>query len=382
MEKLSRKVMTEPPDISCKGIEIGSTDRLVHWSSDRLRLQVGVSALTEIESWPDSPAFSFDSRTIFQAIRSGPFGTGSFGLILLDVFENPRAALSFAGQKKEGARDVFAFRFRVPLEASHMSVRAGDRFVKTGFEGSFEINAATAELATLIFETDQLPPATSMCRSRFSIDYHMVLIGETELLLPIEGKFDTTNANRQQTRNVTTFSACHEYLAESVLRFDAGSPSKTRELRTAASEVAIPAGLHITLALTDLIPFNAAAGDPIAAKVMRSVRDPKSQRIVIPAGSIARGRIASMLHVYSPNAGYEVSLLFNNIEVNEVVSPISFRREKTSTERRSHNGLRPGRQEFSLPSEAEEIEMTVAISASNARYGALPVNWESKWITR
>ncbi|HML17804.1 MAG TPA: hypothetical protein VK419_12290 [Bryobacteraceae bacterium] len=386
-QKIGRDT-TEPP-ATCNGIRPGNTTGLMHAADDRLRLQVAVAGGTEIHSWPDSAAF--DSRSVFQMVETGPISTGSFGLYLVDVFENPGTQFYFMGRGNDAGGEVFVYRFRVPLAASHSGVRAHGQaraengWVTTAYGGSFDIYSATAELARLQFETDELPPSTEMCRARTTIDYHMILIGDGELLLPIRSELETVRANRDDDRVITTFSSCREYLAASSIRFDEDdSPqvnSEVDNVRPSPAPAVLPAGLPIALALTEPVGHLAAAGDRVYAKVIKDVRDPETHRVLVPSGAIAHGRITLMRHRFVPMPGFEVSMSFDKLEMNGTVSPLSLRLDRSKEKPRRENGLRAGRQEFSLPSDAEEGQVTVAFSAIRAIY-AVPAHWESRWITR
>ena len=378
--KIKKNIMTQEA-ASCAGIRSGHTDNLLREATDRLRLQVAVADNTEIHSWPN--AAEIGSRTVFQMVTTGPISTGSFGLYLVDVFLNPATVFHFLGRgvtkDASGEREIFAYTFQVPFQSSHMQIRAGNGWVVAGYSGSFDINAATAELASLRLETDELPPVTNMCRAATAIDYHMVLIGEGELLLPLRSQLDTINAKRDESVAVTTFSACHEYSAESSIRFDGDASSPGDASPSAPAPLVLPPGLEITLDLLEPIVHNAAAGDVVEARVRDGVRDPQSHRVLIPAGATASGRITLMRHRYLPFSSYEVSMTFNKVDIGGTASPLSLRVARRNEKPRRENGLLPSRQEFSLPPDAGESDVTVVFGSGAY---AVPARWESKWITR
>jgi hypothetical protein len=108
----------------------------------------------------------------------------------------------------------------VPREASHSLIKTFSGWWVAGKSGSFEINAATGELARLVIISDPLPPDTNMCHTETTLDYHFELIGDGEFLIPLRSELKTFDLNAYQTDSVTRFSGCHEYTAESSLRFD------------------------------------------------------------------------------------------------------------------------------------------------------------------
>ena len=378
--KINPRIMTEAPTDSCNAKEFGASGPLSLDAKDRLRLDVVVGENKEIFSW--AAANRFDSRSVFQMVSNGPISMGSFGTYLVDIFENPGVSFKFTGRKHEGSAEVFEYAFEVPAPASHYDVRGDTEWKVTGYHGSFEIYSATAELARLIEETAELPPDTRMCRARTSIDYHYMLIGDDEFLIPRQSQLETLSGNASETSSITTFSSCHEYIAESSLRFDAPESSVAATL-TAQPPATLPPGLSVTLALLGAIdPRSAAAGDAILAEVSQSVRAPHSQQILLPVGAIAHGRILQMRHQFS-STQFLISIRFETIEVNGAVLPCFLRWDhkiefqKTSTQ----NGFRDRGPEFSLPPLAT-AESGAVFSLPAFRSGSvLPAGSKSKWIT-
>jgi len=231
-------------------------------------------------------------------------------------------------------------------------------------------------------ETAQLPADARMCRARTSIDYHYMLIGDDEFLIPRQSELETLSGNANETSSITTFSGCHEYTAESSLRFDAPE-SATAGKTTAQPPAALPPGLSVTLALLGAIDSrSAAAGDAISAEVSQSVSAPHSQRILLPAGSIAHGRILQMRHQYS-SSQFLISIRFETLEANGVVQPLFLRWDhKLQFQKiRTPNGLRNRGPEFSLPPPAT-TETGALFALSAFRPGSvLPAGFKSKWIT-
>jgi hypothetical protein len=378
----SRVPLTENAAPSCRGLEFGHNGKLTLSARDRLRLQVAVASGAEIDSWPT--ASQFDNRTVGQLIPIGPISTGTFGTSLVDIFENPGARFSYQGRIVNGPREILEYSFRVPFEASHFRVRTKDDWKVTAYSGTFEINAATAEMARLSDLTDELPADADMCRSKTSTDYHYVLIGDGQFLLPERSVMETLSANGDETSSVTTFSECHEYAAESSLHFDTDDGTASSAQQKAPTKAPLPAGLSLTLTLTAPIDTGiAAAGDAVAAKVAKAVRARDSNQILVPAGAMVRGRILQMRHQYSP-AQFLVSIHFNTLEANGVVYPLAvvLDRELKAETPRNQKGLRAGATEFTLPPPQLSGE-TGSWFAFSARIGAvvIPTGFVSKWIT-
>jgi hypothetical protein len=347
---------------------------------DRLRLQVAVAGGKEIHSW--AGASEFDSRSVFELVRGGPKSTGAFGTAVVDIFENPGAHYAFLGRKIEGSRNLFEYAFEVSLKASHFFVSAGTEWEKSAYRGSFEVDAATAELARVNMETAELEPDTQMCRIRTATDYHYAQIGNGQFLIPRRSEFDTVSPNASETDSVTTFSACHEYAAESNVVFDGQAPTASQ--KTAPRNAApLPPGLSLTLAFTEpLDTSTAAAGDAITARVTKAVRAPGSNEILVAAGAIAHGRILEMQHKYDPPQ-FQFSVRYDTLERHGALAPLAISPERElSPEQRSKNRLASRGTEFSLspPTSTGESGSWFAVPAITGGY-VVPEGFESKWVT-
>jgi hypothetical protein len=379
-KKLGSDVMTEAPKESCDGRKFDTDRRLLPYAEDRLRLEVAVSHGKEIQAWVGA---SFDSRSVYDLVASGPKSTGSFGPALIDVFENPDRQYHFIGRQREGARELLVYSFQVPVETSHYVIKAGDTWKKTGYYGWFSLDAAAAELAKISSETLELPADTAMCRARTITGYHYQQIGDGQFLIPSKSEFDTISSNAAGTHSVTTFSACHEYAAESSLRFEDDTTAATVK---AAPKIGapLPAGLSLTLAL--LVPIDtstAAAGDAVSARVTKAVRAPGSNEILVAAGAIVRGRILQMQHLIN-SAQFQISIRYDVLEQNGTVTPLAIRldRDLRVEKARVGNGFASHGTEFSLPPASAPGESGSWFSApsTGGRY-IMAAGSESKWVT-
>jgi hypothetical protein len=377
-EKPGASLMTEPA--SCEKKEIGKNGPFSLVAEDRLRLEVAVGESGEIHSWVG--ASSFDSRSLFEMVSSGPISSGNFGTYLLDIFENPGAHLKFGGQKSEGSREIIEYSFVVPVEASHYVIHLGTGWKATGYRGSFQIDGATADLVRLTQQTDQLPPEGNMCRARTSIDYHTVPIGSGQLLIPLRSELHTLSPDAGETNSVTSYSACHEYSVESSLRFDDTDDVAGAAKAPAPSDIHLPPGVILTLALLNPIDAGtAAAGDAVTAKVSKAVRSKGAKEILVPAGAIAHGRILQMRRQHTSQQ-FLISIVFETLEMNGTVSPISVQLERElKAEKRTENEIHSRLPGFSFPPPAAgEKGSLFAMPAKSGGY-VMAAGFESNWIT-
>jgi hypothetical protein len=378
IERISGKIMTEAPINSCDGKRFGKNGAPSIDATDRLRLGVTVAGGDEIYSW--AAANSFESRSVFQMVFTGPISTGSFGQYLVGIFENPGVRFKFTGTKNDRSGEVVQYAFEVPVEASHYDVVVGDGWKATGYHGWFQLDAA-ADLTRLVIETEQLPAEARLCRARTSIDYHHTPIGKETLLIPRRSELDTLSAYAGETSSVTTFSSCQEYTVESSVRFDEQEASQPKT--SAQTNPPLPSGLSLTLTLLSPIDTRvAAAGDAVSAKVSKTVRASHSNEILVPAGSIVHGRILQMRHQYS-SSQFLISIRFDTIETNGVLSALSIKldRELQAEKSGALDRLRRRSVEFSLPPPASGGPGALfVVPARSGRY-VFPRGFESKWIT-
>ena len=381
VEKVSAKTMTEPPTYGCAGKDFGGGPYLRLEAKDRLRLSVAVDRDTEINAW--AAASRFDSRSIFDIVGSGLIYSGSFDVGLLEIFQNPGTRIRFVGRRTEGSLERYQYDFDVPLNASHYAVKAGNEWKLTAYHGSILVNAATAELSRLFDETAQLSEATHMCRVQSIVDYHYVLIGNGEFLLPRRSEVTSISPDASEINNVITYSGCREYSAESVVRFDGSDVSSDIAKAAAPQAIALPPGLSVTLALLDPIDTaTAAAGDPVSAKVVRTIRAAKSKEILAPAGAVAHGRILQMRRVYDPSQ-FQISIRFDTLEANAAITPLSLmlQRDLKIESAGPKTGLRTRGTEFSLPAAGPpEKGGLFVFPVRSGRYVMRP-GFESKWTT-
>ena len=296
--------------------------RLQIEATDRLRLDVIVTGGQEVFSW--AGASHFDSRWIAEIIGEGPVGTGAFGTFLFDIFRNDGVNFEFVTTARLRDKVMLQYAYQVPEEASHYYTRRTDKkWSTTAFSGSLWVNPETDELERLTVLTSELPPETGACTAETRVDYQTVRLGTGGFLLALESELHFLLRDGTESTSISTYEGCREYAAESSL--SVGEPpiaAQPRIVATSSPPVSIPNGVPVTLALvTPINTDTAAAGDVIAAKVKRSVLDPKSQRNLISAGAIVQGRIVRLEHRFLPTPHFLISISWATIADHNAVAP-------------------------------------------------------------
>ena len=345
-------------------------------STDRVRLEVTVSEGAELHSWPG--ATRFDERNVDDLIRNGPVSTGSFGAYLNSVFGQPGVSYQYKGEQSAHGKTLFEYAYHVPLAASRFEVKTDDGWHPSAYEGEFRVDPQTYELDSLTVRTVDPPEAAAFCEAAAALDYQQVHIGDSDLLLPRQAELEIELRDGGETRNLTAFSQCREYQAESEITFaESASTANASPQSAGRGRVALPIGLPVILALASSIDTAAAAaGDPVDAKVVKAVRRAGSSEELVPAGAIVRGRIRRVEHHLMPSPYFRIVLAFNRVEVDGAVSPFVVRSEPdkelaqklgANLELRDTGIWYWGVGTFLFPSNKSDI--------------VIPAGFESKWFT-
>ncbi len=341
-------------------------------ATDRLRLDVAVFEGGELDSWP--AASKFDSSSISDLVTSGPISTGAFGINLMQVFENAGTKFELTGVESEDRRRVFLYHYSVPRETSHYMIRLVDGTQwRTPYSGDFDVVEETGELERLMIETGLLPVESGMCRAQTTNFYHRVTVGDGEFLIPLRSILRTIRLDGTATESVTTFSGCHEYGAESTIRFDQGEDAGPAGPAGAVGQPLqpLPWGTEVALKLESSLDTDTiAAGDIVWAGIAEPVRKPKSRAVALAAGVRVRGRIIQVLHSIAGNQGFDIVLEFDRYELDGAAVPFAA-------------VLKPGKgrlagAELSLHPAEGGGKLTIRTKASRI---VLPRGFESKWMT-
>ena len=345
-------------------------------STDRVRLEVTIAHSHELHSWPG--ATGFDTRDVDELIRDGPVSTGAFGAYLSSIFEHPGVTFHFTAERPADGKPVLEYSYSVPREASLLKVKTGDTWTVVPFGGEFWINRESLDLVRLVVRIDHAPQESSFCQAATTLDYQTVRIGDSDVLLPRQAQLAIEQSGGRQTQNDISFASCREYQAESELVFnepaDAGTIAAPRPGR---GRLVIPIGLPVTLALESPIDTDTAAtGDPVSAKVVKSVRRSGSKDDVIPAGAIVHGRIRRIEHHLFPKPYFLIAMAFNRVDVNGMLSPFGAHSEPDP----------PLAKDLSANTEIRANGIwfwdvgTFLFPTSKPRY-VMPAGYETKWFT-
>ncbi len=336
------------------------------FATDRLRLEVKVSRGMEIGTWAGSS--QFDSRSIFDLIGGGAYGTGALGTFLGDIFENGKATYSFIGAGGTGAAKLAAYGYQVPEDASHYQIKAGAKWVPTAFHGAFWIDPDSLDLKRLMVNATDLPAETKGCEAATTVEYDKVPVGTGEFLLPQRSSMRMVLTDATETLANSVYSGCREYHGEATIHFDAAAAENGTQATT-SSTPPIPSGRSLSLALTAPIDTDtAAAGDIVTARLRKAVRI--SKELQAPAGATVQLRLVQMRHVLDNPSGFVLSLLAERLEWQGISLPLYASIDRTGE---GFSGLLPAK--WNAP-----LVASFAFETSKNRH-IVPAGYQMNWIT-
>src|SRR5579859_1213610 len=220
--------------------------------TDRLRLDVKVSHGNEVGSW--AGASQFDSRSIFELVGPGPFGTGTLGTFLTDIFTEGSASFEYDGEQSAGRGEAYEYRFRVPRGASHYSVEVGRDWHVVGYEGVLRVDPQSFDLRYLLVKVTAFPPESETCEAVTNVDYDRVQIGTGNFLLPLRSRLRILMTVSTESDITTTYARCREYHGEATIHFGDEPPAIVKvQKEDNKAPVILPVGLPVSLALAATI---------------------------------------------------------------------------------------------------------------------------------
>ena len=169
----------------------------------------------------------------------------------------------------------------------------------------------------------ELPKAIGYCQVRRELDYARVRIGGNDALIPSGTHVLALGQDGGEWTNENAYSQCHEYVGESVVRFDNPDPADRSAGTTPADPgnrqpVAIPSGLKFDCRIVTPLDSNrSAAGDPVEAVLRSPIRDFRG-KVLVPSGAHIHGRLTKFSERSATRyekASYEIAIRFSNIEI-------------------------------------------------------------------
>jgi hypothetical protein len=159
-------------------------------------------------------------------LARGSIGDGQFAIFVRSIFVENRATFRHAAKTALDGTPAFRFDYEVPVARSGFLVQSppfGQAIV--GYSGRFWVMRHSLDLMRLAVSADKLPPSLRVVSDVITTDYRRISIGGSDFLLPVRSTSEGKDGGGAETRNVTTFENCREYVGESVLKFRDTDPS-------------------------------------------------------------------------------------------------------------------------------------------------------------
>ena len=316
IDRAIRKPAGSAAGVSCDdlaGLKKKGAERIREIVSDRLRLDVAVSADDEMYSW--AGADRFGDRSLADLVGNGATSTGAFATFLASIFGTGSAHFTYNGDIDASTGE---FGFVVPLEKSNYTVGNKLHQAIVKYHGTFRVDTKTFDLLRLTIHADELPKEIGACDDSTTLEYQHLQINSADFLLPKSARLLVSNIDGSELDNQTTFSGCHEFHGESTLNFDV--PSEPQSAQAAGKTDApqtIPPGIPFTITLTQSIDTaTAAAGDLVKARLTGAIRS-KQKEVLVPKNAPVLGRIVELEKFYG-NAGSGVQALRVGIQLESV----------------------------------------------------------------
>ncbi|HEY2016394.1 MAG TPA: TrbI/VirB10 family protein, partial [Bryobacteraceae bacterium] len=332
----------------------------------------------------------FESTSTPEMLGGSPLATGPFGAFLLGIFGNSEVHFFYEREEALGGKNLLAYRYRVPVALSRYELLVGERRRTIPYDGMLFLDPDSAELRRLTVHTTALEAGLRVCEATTTVDFGRQRIGDTDYLLPRESRLYAVGIGTE-SENVTTWSGCRQYRADSVIHFDeAGAVGRTPQVSAAdGAGGPLPPGTIVTLALeTEIDTGVAAAGDEVVARLEQEVIDSQTKRVLAPAGARVHGRITRMEHHLVEPRSFHISILFETLESLGVTTPFSAEldskagrlseftisaAEQLNAQSASAAALRPDT--------SESAGRTLVFPTTRERY-VVPRGYEMRWKTK
>ncbi len=215
-----RQDMTTIPNYTCLE-KIGRARRtppLDFMPIGTVRLEVSSVAGKELFARPG--ARSFEDRDVASLVPGGAIGTGMFATFARDLFVKGKGSFRYKRNENLAGRASVRYDFRVKKEEGGLKLQVANISAMVAAKGSFWFDPASLDLIRLDVYGENMPDDLHLDEAVTRTDYARTHIGDSNALLPKRSELTMTYYSGVTYRNVTEFSQCHEYRAESTINFD------------------------------------------------------------------------------------------------------------------------------------------------------------------
>jgi hypothetical protein len=280
---------------------------------DRLRLDVAVGAGQEMFSWHGEKAYQ--TAKIDSLVSSGPIHSGSYFGFLSSIFLEGTAEIDYIGLRSEDNHEVAIFQYTMPRSESTFETETGEGPAVMGYHGEFTVNPVSHSIQrlTVIAEEREVPESAGFCSLHLETRYQVVKLNGNGFRLPATVEMTLLDRDREVKRTSTGYQACHEFLAESQLRFD-NAPTISAPTDKALHPLKeLPPGLKVAIRITsNTNPVDSWGGDPVMGELSDDLTDERST-VLAAKGTLVQGRLLRMETLFSPRRAYTAVVQFDQV---------------------------------------------------------------------
>jgi hypothetical protein len=185
-----------------------------------------------------------------------------------------------------------------------------------GYSGTFTADPGSGELQTLQVRSADMPKEFRACSIDTFTSYQTIQVNGKPVRIPQFVRTTYENLNHDPTVTSIHYSGCHEFVGESVLRFDSVSDGTPPGSAESAKTRALPAKLHVKVRLVSPIDSEHTwTGDPVSAALANAVVD-KSGAVIAPQGALLTGRVVQFEHYFGRNSYWNLVLGLDRIHTD------------------------------------------------------------------
>ncbi len=289
---------------------------------DTLQLEVANIGGRELFSWLGDRNFKEDNPAMF--IGGGMIGSGVFASHLRSLFVDDNGLFQYRGEVDLAGRRAVCYSFQIPVRTSGYQISLVGASGTVGVKGLFWADPQSQDLIRVEIHADEIPPTLPLVDAITTIDYARMRIGTADVLMPQTGDMHLIEFSGEENRNVVEFTHCRSFNTESSISFTAADTltpvtSPAQPVSTPGALETFPGAVLVSIVLTAPITDQATVGQVIEAKVSGDVR--YKGHILVPDGSVVRGRVRRLERNSEPESYFVVALEFNEIQAGSSLLP-------------------------------------------------------------
>jgi len=348
---------------------------------DIVRLEIIYSDRNEWFASPGDATFSSTHPSEFTA--GGLIANGTFALTLYNVFVADATTISWGGEAPEVAPRAVRYDYRIPAIYKPLNMEFREGTGAAGEAGSFWVDRDTLDLLAITVDAIDIDPLLPVRETSTRVAYARTNIGGREAMLPQSADLRLLRTSGELHFDRSEFTHCRAFQTTSVLHFGSASDSSTDAPVHPPAVVTgvVPPFLPVTVLLTTPITNRDAVGTAIEGRTEANMVH--KGKVVVPAGSILRGRIRG-IEPFDADT-FAVSLEFTEVEVDG--APIRFFADFTGLDR-SKEFRRRLSEKIVVPAGRSSTTITlpplygVASFFVTGKSFTLPAGFKTMWRTR